>query len=102
MKNNEPVSIASLLNNRNASPVGKSGDTVLATKRSDLTNLIRENYPTFEPIRDLLLKRKSTVETPCTTLSSHGKEIVGQLEHHGLIEKVDGENNKVLLKDGEV
>jgi len=92
MKNSEKVSIASLLKNRNASLVGKSGDTELATRRSDLTNLIREDYPIFEPIRDSLLNRKSTVENHCTTLNGCGKEIVGHLEHHGLIELIDGKH----------
>ena len=90
MDSGDNISIASLLANRNASLKGKAGNKVLARKRSNLTQLIREDYPIFEPIRDVLLKRQEGEGRPCANLCEIGQKIIELLELHDLIETIDG------------
>ena len=79
-------SIASLLAGRDASLKGASGDTQKASDRASLTHLIREDYPSFEPVRDMLLKRSGHLD-----ISGHfndqGLLIIDHLVNHGMVEK---------------
>ena len=88
MGNNEQHSIASLLADRNASLKGVSGDTGLATQRASLTHLIREDYPAFEPVRDVLLKRYVDAERS-DQLGEQGQQIIDHLVDHGLAKQSD-------------
>jgi len=82
----DKYSIASLLAGRDASLKGVSGDTQKATERASLTHLIREDYPSFEPVRDMLLKRSSQVDF-LGHFNDQGLLIIDHLVNHGMVEK---------------
>jgi len=88
MGSDEKHSIASLLASRNASLRGQSGDTKRAIDRSSLTHLIRQDYPAFEPVRDMLLKRHGEIDISQES-DEQGRLIIEKLVDHGLVEKAD-------------
>jgi len=88
MGRDEKHSIASLLASRNASLKGESGNTIRATQRAQLTHLIREDYPAFEPVRDMLLKRNGKIDIS-QGFGEHGQLIIERLINHGMVEKAD-------------
>ena len=81
MKSGNQHTIASLLATRNASLKGSSGDTVRASQRAQLTHLIRHDYPAFEPVRDVLLKRTSKRSDLGSTITKDAPIIDLLLEH---------------------
>ncbi len=90
MDSAEKHSIASLLSRRNAALKGESGDTGRAYKRAEVTHMIRRNYPAFEPIRDVVLKRHAD-DFRSDGFNSHQLQIVEILMEHGLVsEDQDG------------
>jgi len=88
MNNGEKHSIASLLARRDAALKGVSGDTALARKRSELTHMIRRDYPAFEPVRDVVLKRLASKDRS-SGFTDNEMEIIARLSEHGLVKKDD-------------
>lgn len=68
---------------------GLSGDTSLARNREQLTHLIREDYPAFEPIRDAVLQRQQVNDRE-SDFSDHGLKILEQMMAHDLVEFAEG------------
>lgn len=89
MKISADHTIASILQSRNVSLNSKSGDTDMAQARYNLTRLIQENYPIFEPIRDGLLKNSAKNRQPCE-LCTHGEQIIDHLYQHDMIKLEEG------------
>ena len=79
--------ISDLLKTRNARFKGKSGDTGLALERSHLTRKIEDNYPAFEPVRDLLLNRNPNWKKIESDLCEHGSHLRKEFEQHGMCEQ---------------
>lgn len=84
MESGEKHSISSLLARRNAALNGNSGDTERANKRSELTHMIRRDYPAFEPIRDVLLKRHAS-QGHSGKFDPNEALIIEMLSDHGLV-----------------
>lgn len=88
MKSGQEHSIASLLARRNAALKGLSGDTDLAHRRSELTHMIRRDYPAFEPVRDVLLKRHAG-QGDARRFSDNEMQFIDRMDDHGLVSTDD-------------
>lgn len=84
MNRGKEHSIASLLARREATLKGESGNRVLARERAELTHMIRRDYPAFEPVRDVLLKRHAAKEHS-GRFSDNEMQIIDKLSEHGLV-----------------
>lgn len=84
METEEKHSISSLLARRNAALKGRPGNTERASQRSDLTHMIRRDYPAFEPVRDVLLKRHAN-STHSGKFENEEALIIEMLSDHGLV-----------------
>ncbi len=87
MSNQSNHTISGLLKTRNARFKGKSGDVELARERQQLTRMIEDNYPAFEPVRDLLLKRNPNWEKVEEDLCLHGSTLREEIRRHGMCSK---------------
>jgi hypothetical protein len=84
------IDIEQLLRQRNASLKRGGGEGGQARQREALTKVIEENYPSFEPVRDLLLARHSKNTDPMSMIDDHGHGIIEELHRFQLVEHADG------------
>ncbi|HFC05026.1 MAG TPA: hypothetical protein ENJ55_04905, partial [Rhizobiales bacterium] len=89
MDNDTEHSIASLLARRNAALKGNSGDKSRARARSEVTHMIRRDYPAFEPIRDVLLKRHAA-NSHSGIFGEKETAIIEKLREHDLVSVNEG------------
>lgn len=76
--------IASLLAVRNAALKGNSGNRERAVERASLTHMIRRDYPAFEPVRDVLLKRHAAKDHD-GKFNAKGHTLLETMQSHGLV-----------------
>ena len=88
MESGKEHSIGSLLARRDATLTGSSGDRVRARERSELTHMIRRDYPAFEPVRDVLLKRHAAKDHS-GKFSDNEMLFIEKMTEHGLV-KTEG------------
>lgn len=83
----DTVSIEALLEERNARLKPGGGRASHAIERQHVTKIIQQNYPAFEPVRDLVLARGSKDANPREQLTSHGHTIIDALHECGMIDR---------------
>ncbi len=88
MNSGQDHSIASLLARRDAVLKGISGDTKRAYARSELTHMIRRDYPAFEPVRDVLLNRLAG-NNHSGKFRGDELKLIEMLVEHGVVIKED-------------
>ena len=78
--------IEALLAERNARLKRGGGEARHALAREKLTKIIETNYPAFEPVRDLLLSRKSKDAEDQSGLDGLAMEIIEELSRFDMID----------------